>query len=176
MKLRTALPLALAFGSACLLLATVSTDYDQAVDFGRYHTYSWIKVQTDDPLWQDRIRNDVNSQLQSKGWQMTPAGGDASISAFGSTHERRTLETWYNGMGGGWGWRRGWGGPGMAATAVENTPVGTLMVDVFDTQNKKLIWRGSSSETLSKKPEKNANKMNKDIVEMFKKFPLAAKG
>lgn len=35
------------------------------------------------------------------------------------------------GMGGGWGWRRGWGGGmGDSTTTVENTPVGTLVVDV----------------------------------------------
>jgi hypothetical protein len=39
-----------------LLLATVSfaeqvkTDYDRSADFSHYKTYSWEKVQTQDPL------------------------------------------------------------------------------------------------------------------------------
>jgi hypothetical protein len=34
-----------------------------------------------------------------------------------------------------------------------------------------LIWRGSSSETLSEKPEKNEKKLEKAVEDMFKKFP-----
>jgi hypothetical protein len=33
----------------------VHTDYDHHANFERYHTYSWQKVQTTNPLWQDRI-------------------------------------------------------------------------------------------------------------------------
>jgi hypothetical protein len=160
-----------------LLLASVNTDYDKAADFGRYHSYSWINVQAGDPLWVDRIKHDVDEQLQAKGWTMSPSGGDAAVSAFGSTRNQQTLQTFYDGVGGGWGWRRGWGGGlGESTTTVENTPVGTLVVDVFDGQSKKLVWRGMSSETLSSKPEKNDKKMEKDVADMFKKFPPPAKG
>jgi hypothetical protein len=163
----------LLLGATTLLLAKVNTDYDHAADWSRYHSFSWIKVQAEDPLWNDRISAAVNSELAAKGWQMVPSGGDASVSAYGSTHNQKTLQTWYDGFGGGWGWRRGWigGGPDLATTTVENTAVGTLMVDIFDTQTKKLIWRGSSSDTLSGKPEKNEEKLRKSVADMFKNFP-----
>jgi len=56
------------------------------------------------------------------------------------------------GAGGGWGWRR-WGGGfgdgfGTSTTTEETYKVGTLVVDLFDTNTKKLIWRGSASDTL----------------------------
>jgi len=159
---------------AILLLASVSADYDKSVDFGRYHSYSWLDVKAGDSLWADRIRRDVDQQLQAKGWTEMPSGGDAALSAFGSTKNQQTLQTFYDGLGGGWGWRRGWGGGlGEATTTVENTPVGSLVVDVFDSQSKKLIFRGQSSETLSSKPDKNDRKLEKDVEDMFKKFPLA---
>jgi Domain of unknown function (DUF4136) len=162
---------------AVLLFASVSTDYDKAVDFGKYHSYSWLDVKAGDPLWVDRIRRDVDGQLQAKGWTVAPSGGDAAVSAFGSTKNQQTLQTFYDGMGGGWGWRRGWGGGlGEATTTVQNTPIGTLVVDVFDGQTKKLIWRGTSSETLSTKPDNNSKKLESDVESMFKKFPPPAKG
>jgi len=65
----------------------------------------------------------------------------------------------------------GRGGFGDSMTTVENTPVGTLIVDVFDGQSKKLVWRGTSTETLSSKPEKNERKLEKAVADMFKKFP-----
>jgi hypothetical protein len=47
---------------------------------------------------------------------------------------------------------------------VENTPVGTLVVDVFDGQNKKLIWRGTATDVLSDKPEKNEKKLETEVA------------
>jgi hypothetical protein len=86
------------------------------------------------------------------------------------------LETFYGGIGGGWGWRRGWGGMGMATTEVERTPIGTLVVDIFDGGTKKLIFRANASDALSGKVEKNEKKMEKAVEHMFKHFPPPAKG
>ncbi len=158
-------------------MADVKTDYDHHADFGRYHTYSWIKVDAQDSLWADRIKQDIDGQLQAKGWTLSPSGGDVDVAAYGSTKNQRSTETFYDGLGGGWGWR-GWGmgGEGIATTTVQNTPVGTLNVDLFDGQTKKLIWRGSASDTLSSKAEKNDKKLESAVTDMFKKFPPPPKG
>jgi hypothetical protein len=156
---------------AGLLFASVSSDYDKSADFGKYHTYSWIGAKASNDIWVGRIKEDVNQALTGKGWTEAPSGGDAAISAFGSSKVVQSLNTFYDGLGGGWGWRRGWGGMGEATTTVENTPVGTLVVDVFDASSKKLIWRGQSSESLSSNEDKNDKKLEKDVAEMFKKFP-----
>jgi hypothetical protein len=172
-KTITLLGLALV-GSVLIALGQVKTDYDHKADFGKYHTYSWIKVQAENPLWNDRITNAVDSQLSAKGWTKVQSGGDVSVAAYGATHTQQNLETWYDGFGGGWRWR-GFG-DGMATTTVEKVPVGTLTVDMFDTSNKQLIWRGSSSDTLSDKPDKNEKKLDKSVADMFKKFPPESKG
>jgi hypothetical protein len=120
----------------------------------------------------DRIESAVDSQLTTKGWQKVPSGGEAEVSAVGATHNQQTIDTFYDGgFGGGWFHHGWWGGPGMATTTVENTPVGTLHVDIFDTPTKKVIWHGTSSDTLSDKPEKNEEKLTKAAEEMFKNFP-----
>jgi hypothetical protein len=162
----------------CLLAKTI-VDYDHSVSFSRYHTYSWIGVTVQEPLWQDRVSKAIDNQLGAKGWSKVASGGDASISAFGSTATERTLETWYSGgFGGGW-YHRGWwvgGGPGIATTTVERTPVGTLHIDIFDSQSKKVIWHAVCSDTLTAKPEKNEKKLEKAVAEAFKKFPPKDKG
>jgi hypothetical protein len=155
--------------AAGVALATVTTDYSRSADFSHYKTYSWIKVSVEDPLWEDRISAAVDSQLAAKGWTKVPVDGDAAVAAYGSTHIQKTLQTWYEGFGGRWFWH-GFG-DGMATTTVEETPVGTLMVDIFDSATNKLIWRGIASDTLSGKPEKDEKKMDKAVTEMFKKFP-----
>jgi|HubBroStandDraft_6_1064221.scaffolds.fasta_scaffold150673_1 hypothetical protein len=164
--------------SAALLLASTTTDYDHSANFSKYKTYSWTSVSVQDPLWKDRISMAIDSQLTAKGWQKVASGGDASIVAVGSTKTEQTLDTWYDGgFGGGW-FHRGWwgGGPGFATTTVENTPVGTLHVDIFDWQTKKVIWHGSVSDTLSGDPEKNEKKLDKGVANLFKKFPPPEKG
>jgi len=42
---------------------------------------------------------------------------------------------------------------------------------MFDAQTKKLIWRGTASDVLSDKPEKNEKKLLKATEDMFKHFP-----
>lgn len=157
------------FAGVCLLLAGVKTDYDHHANFNQYKTYSWIGApKASDDLWAERIERDVDGQLAAKGWTKVGSGGAATVSAFGRTHNEQTLETYYSGFGGGWRWR---GGFGDAMTTVENTPVGTLVVDIFDGNSKKLIWRGTSTDTLSGKPDKNEKKLEHAVEDMFKKFP-----
>jgi len=154
----------------------VKTDYDRSANFSQYKTYSWEKVQTQDALWVDRIKAAVNSALQEKGLTPVASGGDIAIVAMEMTKNQQTLNTFYDDFGGGWGWRRfGGGGFGDATTTTENYKVGTLVVDLFDANGKKLIWRGSSSDTLSDKSDKNIKELDKGVKKMFDHFPPAEK-
>jgi hypothetical protein len=145
----------------------VKTDYDRNANFAQYKTYSWERVQTRDPLMVDRIKSAVNGSLAAKGLTEVPTGGDISIVAIEVTHNEQTIDTFYNNFGGG----RRFGGFGDATTTTETYRVGTLVVDLSDTASKKLVWRGSASDTLSDKSEKNIDNLDKGVVKMFKKFP-----
>jgi hypothetical protein len=160
-----------------LILATVSfaqqvkTDYDHNTNFGQYKTYSWEKVQTKDPLLVDRIKSAVNSALAAKGWTEVPSGGQAEVFAIETTQNQQTLDTFYNGFGGGRRW--GFGGFSDATTTVETYKVGTLVIDLFDAKTEKLIWRSSSSDTLSDNADKNTKNLDKGVSKMFQHFPPA---
>jgi hypothetical protein len=170
------------FASAgiALLFATASfaqqvkTDYDRSANFSHYQTYSWEKVQTQDQLWVDRIKEAVDAALTAKGLRKVESGGDVAIVAIETTQNQRTLNTFYDGFGGGWRWRGG-AGFGDATTTVDNYKVGTLVVDLFDAHTKTLIWRGSSSDTLSDKSDKNIKNLDKGVQKMFDHFPPDAK-
>jgi hypothetical protein len=154
----------------------VKTDYDRNANFSQYKTYSWEKVQTQDALWVDRIKAAVNAVLQEKGLTPVASGGDIAIVAMEMTKNQQTLNTFYDGFGGGWGWRRfGGSGFGDATTTTESYKVGTLVVDLFDANSKTLVWRGSSSDTLSDKSDKNIKELDKGVKKMFDHFPPAGK-
>jgi len=160
-------------GAVLLMAADVKVDFNHSADFNTYKTYSWIKVDAGDPLWQDRIQNAIEMQLTAKGLTKVPSGGDLAVAAVGSTKTERQLQTVYNDFGGGWFWR---GFDGTATTYEDKIPVGNLMLDLFDSHSKKLVWRGTASRTLSDKPEKNEKKLREDVAEMFKDFPPKSKG
>ena len=145
----------------------VKTDYDHGANFGQYKTYSWEKVQTKDPLLVNRIKDAVNAALAAKGWTQVDSGGDVSVVAMEITKNQQTLNTFYDGFGGGWRW----GGFGDATTTTETYQVGTLVVDLFAANSKNLIWRGSSSDTLSNNPDKNTKNLDKGVQKMFAHFP-----
>jgi hypothetical protein len=150
----------------------VKTDYDRGANFAQYKTYSWEQVKTRDALDVDRIKAAVNAALAAKGWTQVESGGDVSIVAMEITHNQQTLNTFYDGFGGGWGWRRfGGGGFGEATTTTETYKVGTVVVDLFDTKTKQLIWRGASSDTLTNNSDKNIKNLDKGVDKMFKHFP-----
>ena len=150
----------------------IHTDYDRSADFSQYKTYSWQAVQTQDQLWVPRIKDAVNAALAAKGWTEVPSGGQVAIVAMGMSRNHQTLNTFYDGFGGGWGWRRfGGGGFGDATTTTETYKVGTLVVDMFDAGTKTLIWRGSASDTLSNNSETNIKNLDKGVDKMFDHFP-----
>jgi hypothetical protein len=156
------------------LAQQVKTDYDREANFNQYKTYSWEKVQTQDSLWVDRIKEAVNTDLAAKGWTPVQSGGDISVVAIETTQNQQTLDTFYDGFGGGWRWR-GFGGFGDSTTTVETYKVGTLVVDLFDPKTKKLIWRGSASDALSNKSDKNIRNLDKGVQKMFDHFPPGGK-
>ena len=127
-----------------------------------------------DPLMVDRIKDAVNAALAAKGWTQVDSGGDVSVVAMEITKNQQTLNTFYDGFGGGWRWG-GFGGFGESTTTSETYKVGTLVVDLFDAKAKNLIWRGSSSDTLSNNADKNIKNLDKEVKKMFAHFPPEAK-
>jgi hypothetical protein len=168
-RVSVTMALAVAFFSIPASAQKVVTDYDHSVNFNQYHTYSWGHVHSTDPFFEQRIRDAVDHDLQAKGWQLAPAGGDVTLTAVAMKKNQAEYTTFYDGLGGGWRWH-GWGG-GMATTMVEKVPVGTLVIDMYDTSSEHLVWRGLAYEQLSDKPDKDTKKLEKAVDKLFGKFP-----
>ena len=76
-------------------------------------------------------------------------------------------------MGYGPRWGYGMGG-GMATTSVSeyDYQVGTLVIDFYSTETKKLIWQGINTETVNDKPEKRDKTIPKTVKKLMKKYPV----
>lgn len=152
------------------LAQQVETDFDHHVKFSQFKTYSWQEITPANSLWDSRIKDAVNTQLEAKGLSLTAEGGDVAIVAIKTTQTQRTLQTFYDGFGGGWRWR-GFGGFGEATTTEQDYKEGTLIIDMYDAKTKQLIWRGKAEDMLSDKPDKNDKQLEKGVEKMFKNFP-----
>jgi Domain of unknown function (DUF4136) len=150
----------------------VETDFDHQANFSQYKTYSWQEIKPANSLWDARIKSAVDAQLAAKGWTQIASGGDVAVVAIKTSQTQRTLQTFYDGFGGGWGWRRfGGGGLGDATTTEQDYKIGTLVIDLYDAKTKQLIWRGSAQDTVSDKATQNEKNLDKGVAKMFKAFP-----
>lgn len=85
----------------------------------------------------------------------------------GQSQTRQRLEAYSTG-----GWRRG---GGMGSAQLEDYKVGTLVVDVFDTPTKTLLFRGTAADEMADKAEKNEKKIDKAVSKILKDFPPGSK-
>ena len=176
---KLAIAAALVFVSAPVFAQDVKTDYDREADFSKYKTFA-VKIGTswNNQISEKRVTDEIAQTLTEKGWKQVDANPDALVLLHGATEKQKNLNTFYSGMGGygGYGYR-GWGGMGMgtATTTVSEYMVGTLVVDIFDAKSKALMFRGTASDEISDKPEKNIKKVEKASSKMFKDFPPGSK-
>jgi Domain of unknown function (DUF4136) len=153
----------------------VKVDFDKTTDFSVLKTFSTkLGTSWNNQISEQRVMTEFESALVEKGWKKADANPDAIVVVHGASQTKRSLNTFYSGGGyGGYGYR-GWGGGmgmGTATTTESEYLVGTLVVDIFNAKTKALIFRGTASDELSDKPDKNIKKLDKASSKMFKDFP-----
>ena len=167
--LRKSFHLALALG--CLLCSVVlaqkvHTSYLPGTEFSKYHTYKWVEIkgrQHPDPDKNAQIRQFIDSQLASKGLARADDGADLSVDyqvAIDKAEVWQTYEDW-----------------GSAALLDGRIPqrrkitinVGTLVVDIYDTAAKKLVWSGTAQKTIN--PKGKPEQVQKAVQALLNRFP-----
>jgi uncharacterized protein DUF4136 len=169
---------ALALASTAAVAQDVKTDYDKAANFAAIKTFQ-AKIATGwgNQISEKRVLDEFTQALTEKGWKSVDANPDAVVLLHGATEKQKSLNTFYSGGYGGYGYR-GWGGMGGMGTATTTTSeylVGTLVVDIYEAKTKALMFRGTATDELSDKPEKNQKKLQKASDKMFKDFPPGSK-
>jgi hypothetical protein len=169
------LVLGVAVGAACSS-RTINMDYDHNVDFSQFKTFSYTKgTPVEDQLMDGRIVSAIETEMSQKGLQKVDSNPDlvATYHASGKENKQYVTDSYGYGYGAGWRWG-GYGGMGTSTTREITYTQGTLVVDLYDAKKKELVWRGTGSDTVSDKSEKNV-KLIADIVdEIFRQYPPAA--
>jgi hypothetical protein len=158
----------------------VRWDYDRSVEFYKYTTFMWIKEpQLTNSLMNAQIINAVNAELEARGLCLVTsneagARADLAVSAHTLANEYPKLNFFYADLAGGWGWYHYWT-PTPSITVLETFEVGTLVVDLFDTQTQRVVWWTTGTETVTEKTERDVKHLNKAIEKMFRDLPVAPK-
>jgi len=177
---RFAIATALVFVGAAAFAQDVKTDFDKDANFAAIKTFA-VKLGTswNNQIGEKRVIDEITQTLTEKGWTATdPDKADALVLLHGATEKQQSLNTFYSGGGyGGYGYRGfgGMGGMGTATTTTSEYLVGTLVVDVFNAKSKALLFRGTATDEISDKAEKNIKKVEKASNKMFKNFPPGSK-
>lgn len=169
--LRTALAVVFALMVSGMAFGQKTTyNYDRATDFSKFKTYKWIPIegaQHPNQITAGNITSIIDGLLAAKGFVKKDADPVDLLVGYGTTTQDQQVITGY---GGGMGFRFG-GGMGMAETStIQN---GTVLVDIYNTVGKLLVWRGTVTETLdpSSNADKNYNKLKGALTKMMKDFP-----
>jgi hypothetical protein len=154
----------------------VQTSYDHDADFSGDKTYSWRQMTAPNALWDQHVKDAVNSSLAAKGLTQIPSGGDLAIFASDTSEEHHKLVATCKDTGGGWAGSGFGGGPFCDATTTTKTYiVNTLAVEIFDASSNTLLWHASSAETLSGDSNTDIRNLNRDVEKLFSHFPSGSR-
>ncbi len=178
--------LSIIFLGACSSL-TVKSDYDKEVDFSKYKTfeyYGWAE-ESDKILNRfdkERIEKAFGNEFRKRGLKFVEDGGDMVVSLFIVVDQKTTTTAHTNhyNMGGygygGRGWYGGYGGMGMGTSTTTYSEndylVGTLVVDIFDKADKKMIWQSIGQKTVDDNPNTREKNSAKVAAAIMKPFPI----
>jgi len=171
---RTALILGVTLATLLVAACDVDTtvDYDREFDFSTLQTYRWAGRPHPEitDLMHQRIVAAVDGQLQNAGLSQVEADPDVYVTYFGDDNERVVVDTTHHGYGYGPSWH--WGGGFSSSTSrVRTYTDGTLVVDIYTADNRRHVWRGSVTGTISENPQKNEDLIKKGLARVFKKYP-----
>lgn len=165
----------------------VNIDYAHGYDFDSLKTFQYVDTQESNvkgnEIMANRVRDMIIKELKEGGAVQVEENPDCYITYHFTTQERTSYQTTnfgYGGYGAGWG---GWGyggmgGMGTSTTQQINYTDGTLIIDLYDADDKKMIWRATGTVTVKAKPDKQIKQVDNILKKIGNKWDkiLAGQG
>jgi hypothetical protein len=157
----------------CLSLSTLTPaqhtkiEWDHDTDFAGLRTYAWQPSPSPAKgVWNQRIVDDIDKQLQAKGLAKVDSNPDVWVVY------TRTIRKDQSDVGGGYVIGPSWGGSESGVPAIPETfEEGTLVVQIAAAKTKQVVWRGSASRTLSDNNKKNLKNLDQAIAKLLEDYP-----
>jgi hypothetical protein len=166
--------LAALVGCASTPALRVSAERSAAADFSSYRTYRWASAPPEVSLeralsgrdlldW--RIRNGIESQLATRGYQQVQSGtADIIVAYHLDLREKNTSS-----VGDYITYRQSGGQEGPQEAYVFGYQEGTLVIEAVDGVTRRLVWRSAAGPLLN--PEVQQGKVRDAVQRMMERFP-----
>jgi hypothetical protein len=138
--------------------------------------------------WQENIDSIVNDfdkkrissafmdEMNKRKLELVDSDPDMLMATYLVIDQKTSITGYTNYTGGmGVGFRGGWGwGMGSSTTnySEDDYLQGTMVIDFYDGDSKKLIWQATGVGTVNEKPEKREKTIPKTVAKMMKQFPI----
>jgi len=173
----------LTLGATTVAAQDVRYNFDSSADFSKFKTYKWVEIKGSDhanQLVEKQITAAIDAELATKGLTKTDSDtADLLIGYQTAVGTEKQFTSYNTGWGYGPGWYGGgwYGGGGMTSTTTTGSTstiyVGQLVLDMYSSTGKDLVWRGTASKTIDPKakPEKQEKNLKKAIAKLLKNYP-----
>jgi len=182
---RTSMALAIAtlLIAAPALAQKVNIDYARDFDFDGVATFQYVATEENsikgNQLMADRVVSLIKKELIQGGLREVEDNPDLFVTYHFLSQERKGFTTTSMGYGGGywggwdaWGPYDPWGGAmmGTSTTREYSYEEGTLVIDAYDSKEKKMVWRGSGTVTVKSKPDQQVKQVEKILKKLGKRW------
>ena len=163
---------ATAMAATPLLAQTVTIDYDHTVNFLKFKTYTWQKLHATDPSVEDRINIALKRDMEGRYMTEVASGGDVTITAVEATQDKAEFTNFYSSLSG-FDWQHLSGATGFldSGTALQDVPLDTLIIDIYNTKTHQLLWRGAVTEPVATSENKNDRTIDHAVTLLISKYP-----
>jgi hypothetical protein len=140
---------------------TVRVQWERGADFSKYQTFAWVEGQQAlDPEVDRLIRETVENQLSVDGIFPDEAEPDLEVAYYASAKDELDVKGGYRGD-----WKE------SGTVTVNRYRAGTLVIDLVDAAENRLLWRASASATITGDPKKSRSRIPQVVQKMFADFP-----
>jgi Domain of unknown function (DUF4136) len=166
---------------SCTPSLLVNSDYDKSANFSAYKTFSLYNLSTSGSVSKinaDRIASSIKKEMISKGFTENKTNPDLMVNAVTVLKDKIALSatTNYYGYGGLYRPYGYWAPAGRVAgyTTVSSYEYkdGSLIIDVVDAKTEKMIWQGTASAEIQKKPKNPEEVIGHTVTKIMSGFPL----
>jgi hypothetical protein len=172
--------------TGCASGPDVRGDYDRSADFGKYRTYNFLSAESGNPadfqsIGQQFLQQAAAREMEARGYVKSDKP-DLIINFKGKLEEKTDIQSTpapYYGPSYGY---RGWGGAPYGAYGYGGTEVttrrynvGTLVMDVIDSEKRQAVFQGGLEDVVtSKMMQDRQGTISNAVAEIFAKYPFVA--
>jgi len=173
MKIRseTALAaIAFALVAGCSTLKT-NVGWDKQADFSRYRTWAWKDDGSiRDAVWKRRVEAVLEDELAKHGLSRSEENPNLWV----AVHWRLSSETRVVSYDPAWGYTGAWNyWAGPSVTHIYEVPSGTMILDLVDVGQKRLVWRATANGEIraNRENEEREQRLREIFAGLFAGYP-----